>query len=220
MVMAGIFITSAIVAELISCKLVDMGPYLAPMIAGIVPWPIVFLLTDVMNEYFGKKAVRRLSWITVSLIGFCFLLVFIAVKLPVAEGSWLSDTEFQKAFGGSLWIMVGSITAFIVSQLLDVQLFVLFNKLTNGKMIWLRSTGSTAVSQLVDSYTVLFIGFWLPGVLPLKMVLILGITGYATKLVIAVALTPLVYLMHYLAGSILGDKQTAVEDIGDDLLNS
>ena len=75
MVMAGIFITSAIVAELISCKIVDIGIY--PIIAGIVPWPIVFLLTDVMNDYFGKKAVKRLSWITCGLIAFCFLIVFI-----------------------------------------------------------------------------------------------------------------------------------------------
>src|SRR4051794_35230991 len=98
MVMAGIFITSAIVAELISAKLVYMGPHLAPMIAGIVPWPVVFLLTDVMNEYFGKQAVRRLSWITAGLIAFCFLIVFVAVQLPTAEGSWLSDQEFAKAF--------------------------------------------------------------------------------------------------------------------------
>nr|WP_294860955.1 queuosine precursor transporter [uncultured Fluviicola sp.] len=206
MVMAGIFITSAIVAELISAKLVYMGSYLAPMIAGIVPWPVVFLLTDVMNEYFGKQAVRRLSWITTGLIAFCFLIVYIAVQLPTAEGSWLSDKEFAKAFGGSLWIMVGSICAFIVSQLLDVQLFHFFSKLTKGKMIWLRSTGSTVVSQLVDSFIVALIGLYLSGAYPLKMVLILAITGYLTKLVIAVFLTPLIYLMHYLARKILGEK--------------
>ncbi|TSJ45788.1 queuosine precursor transporter [Fluviicola chungangensis] len=206
MVMAGIFITSAIVAELISAKLVYMGPYLAPMIAGIVPWPIVFLLTDVMNEYFGKQAIRRLSWITTCLIAFCFLIVFIAVHLPTAEGSWLSDQEFAKAFGGSLWIMVGSITAFLVSQLLDVQLFHFFSKLTKGKMIWLRSTGSTVVSQLVDSFIVAIIGLYLSGAYPLKLVLVLAITGYLTKLVIAVCLTPLIYVMHYLAKRILGER--------------
>lgn len=210
MVMAGIFITSAIVAELISAKLVYMGPDLAPMIAGIVPWPIVFLLTDVMNEYFGKQAVRRLSWITTGLIAFCFLIVFIAVQLPTDESSWLSDKEFAKAFGGSLWIMIGSICAFIVSQLLDVQLFHFFSKLTDGKLIWLRSTGSTVVSQLVDSFIVAFIGLYLSGAYPLKMVLILAISGYVTKLLIAVCLTPFVYVMHYLAKSILGDKKQPV----------
>ncbi len=210
MVMAGIFITSAIVAELISAKLVYMGPYLAPIIAGIVPWPVVFLLTDVMNEYFGKQAVRRLSWITTGLIAFCFVVVFCAVQLPAAKGSWLSDQEFSKAFGGSLWIMVGSITAFIISQLLDVHLFHFFSKLTGGKLIWLRSTGSTVVSQLVDSFVVALIGLYFSGTFPLKMALFLAITGYLTKLVIAVCLTPLIYVMHYLAKGILGEKEEHV----------
>lgn len=202
--MAGIFITSAIVAELISCKTVDFGLY--PVIAGIAPWPVVFLLTDVMNEYFGKQAVRRLSWITCGLIAFCFLIVYLAVELPTAEGSYMSDAEFRKVFGGSLPIMIGSITAFMLSQLIDVYLFSFFSKLTKGKMIWLRSTGSTVVSQLVDSYTVLIIGFWIPGVFTFDQVLIFGITGYLTKLVIAVGLTPLVYVMHYAAKSLLGEK--------------
>lgn len=208
MVMAGIFITSAIVAELISCKIVDIGIY--PIIAGIVPWPIVFLLTDVMNDYFGKKAVKRLSWITCGLIAFCFLMVFIAVKLPTATGSPVTSEQFNLIFSGSLPIMIGSITAFILSQLLDVRLFELFNRLTNGKMIWLRSTGSTVVSQLVDSYTVLLIGFLLPGAITFEQFLLFGITGYVTKLVIAVLLTPFVYVMHAIAKPLLGQKHTAI----------
>ena len=78
-------------------------------------------------------------------------------------------------------------------------------------MIWLRSTGSTVISQLVDSYTVLIIGFLIPGVFTFKEVLFYGITGYLTKLVIAVGLTPLVYVMHYAARSILGEKPAAEE---------
>lgn len=210
MVMAGIFITSAIVAELISCKIVDIGLY--PIIAGIVPWPVVFLLTDVMNEYFGKQAVRRLSWITVGLIAFCFLIVFIAVELPIAENSPVTDPEFRKIFSGSLPIMAGSIMAFILSQLLDVQLFAFFSKLTKGKLIWLRSTGSTVVSQLVDSYLVLLIGFLIPGKITFSAFLAFGITGYLTKLFIAVALTPMIYVMHYLAKGILGDKHIAYSE--------
>jgi len=220
MVMAGIFITSAIVAELISCKLVFMGDHLWPIIAGIVPWPVVFLLTDVMNEYFGKQAVRRLSWITAGLISFCFIIVFVAVQLPTDKGSWLSDDEFRKAFGGSLYIMIGSITAFIVSQLLDVQLFHFFNKLTKGKMIWLRSTGSTVVSQLADSLIVAFIGLYLSKAFTLEIAMFLAITGYVTKLAFAVCLTPLVYLMHYLARNILGEKPKIEAETREDLLDS
>lgn len=200
-VFAGIFITSAIVAELISAKSVPT-PF-SPIIAGIIPWPIVFLLTDVMNEYFGKTAVKRLSYITAGLIAFCFLLVFIAVEIPTDANSYLSDAEFRKAFGGSLPIMIGSITAFLVSQLLDVRLFRLFNRLTGGRMIWLRSTGSTVVSQLVDGFIVLFIGFWLPGVYSFDQILVFWISGYSVKLIIAILLTPFVYLMHFLAKQIL-----------------
>ena len=200
-IFAGIFITSAIVAELISAKSVPTP--LSPIIAGIIPWPIVFLLTDVMNDYFGKETVKRLSYITAGLIAFCFLLVYIAVEVPTDANSYLSDSEFRKAFGGSLPIMIGSITAFLVSQLVDVQLFGVFNKLTNGRMIWLRSTGSTVISQLIDGFIVLFIGFWLPGVYSFQEILVFWISGYSVKLIIAVLLTPFVYLMHALAKRIL-----------------
>lgn len=206
--MAGVFITSAIVAELISCK--SVPTFIAPIIAGIVPWPVVFLLTDVMNEYFGQKAVKRLSWITTGMIAFCFLLVYIAVEMPTDKGSYMSDTEFRKAFGGSLSIMIGSITAFIVSQLIDVRLFHLFNKLLKGRWIWVRSTGSTMISQLADGFIVLFIGFYLPGTFDFQQILEYWMMGYAFKLLVAVSLTPLIYLMHYLARTILGAK-SAVE---------
>lgn len=204
-VLTGIFITSAIVAELISCKLVDIGLY--PIIAGIVPWPVVFLLTDVMNEYFGKKAIRRLSWITCAMIAFCFLMVFVAVELPTDEHSYATDSEFRKLFGGSLPIMIGSIVAFMVSQFVDVWAFWFMRRITGERYVWLRSTGSTIISQWVDSYLVLIIGFLLPGTLTLDQVLILGITGYATKLVIAVALTPLIYLVRYWVQRLLGKDE-------------
>jgi uncharacterized integral membrane protein (TIGR00697 family) len=144
-----------------------------------------------------------LSYITAGLIAFCFLLVYIAVEVPTDTNSYLSDSEFRKAFGGSLPIMIGSITAFLVSQLVDVQLFGFFNKLTNGRMIWLRSTGSTVISQLIDGFIVLFIGFWLPGVYSFQEILVFWISGYSVKLIIAVLLTPFVYLMHALAKRIL-----------------
>ncbi len=220
MSMAGIFITSAIVAELISCKQVDIGLY--PIIAGIVPWPVVFLLTDVMNEYFGKKAIQRLSWITCGMIIFCFLIVYVAVELPTAEKSFATDAEFSKLFGGSLPIMIGSIVAFIVSQMVDVWAFWFMRKLTGERYIWLRSTGSTLFSQLVDSYLVLLIGFWLPGTFTMQEILFLGITGYATKIAIAILLTPMIYLVRSIIRGMLGNEEAeamaakaAAESIGN-----
>jgi uncharacterized integral membrane protein (TIGR00697 family) len=204
-VMAGVFITSAIIAELISCKEVDIG--LFPIIAGIVPWPIVFLLTDVTNEYYGKNAVKKLSWITAGMIAFCFFIVYVAVQLPFSPGSWAKEEEFNKIFAGSLPIMIGSIVAFIVSQFVDVRAFWLMRKITGDRFIWLRSTGSTLISQLVDSYLVLFIGFLLPGKKTFDEVMFLGITGYLTKIVIAVCLTPVIYFVHFLIKSILGKNE-------------
>lgn len=201
--LCGIFITSAIVAELISCKQADIG--LFPIIAGIVPWPVVFLLTDVLNEFYGKQTVRRLSWMTCGFIAFCFLLVFVAVELPTDPHSYATDAEFRKLFGGSLMIMVGSITAFAVSQQIDVWAFWMFKRMTGDRFIWLRATGSTLISQFADSYIVLIVGFLLPGTLTLKQVLYLGITGYATKLVIAIGLTPLIYVVRNFVRKYLGE---------------
>lgn len=206
--LCGIFITNAIVAELVSCKEVNIG--LFPIIAGIVPWPFVFLLTDVMNEYFGKKVVHRLSWITAGMIGFCFFVVWLVVQLPFSTTSYAEEKEFNKIFGGSLPVMIGSIAAFIVSQYIDVKAFWFMRKLTGNRFIWLRSTGSTIISQLVDSYLVLFIGFFIPGKKTLNQVMYLGITGYATKIVIAICLIPLIYLLHYLIKRILGKNEAAL----------
>lgn len=164
-----------------------------------------FLLTDVLNEHYGKQAVKRLSWITMGLIAFCFLVIYISVILPTSDISPVSQGEYEKIFSGSLWVMAGSITAFICSQLLDVKLFEFFNKLTKGKMIWLRSTGSTVFSQLVDSYVVLFIGFFIPGKISFTDFLLFGITGYTVKLSLAILLTPLIYAMHYMAKKVMSD---------------
>ena len=160
--LAGIFITNAVVAELIGGKLIHIGPFI--MSIGIIPWPIVFLTTDLINEYYGKAGVRKLSLITASLISYAFVILLIAIKIPAAAGiSPVSDSQFYAVFGQSLWIIVGSIIAFLTSQYIDVFVFWFLRNKTGVKMIWLRTTGSTIVSQLVDSFLILGIAFWLPG---------------------------------------------------------
>ncbi|MFM2000262.1 MAG: hypothetical protein RL204_2209, partial [Bacteroidota bacterium] len=151
-VLAGLFITNAVTAELISNKLIEIplsfnffgsevGPFVT--IIGILPWPIVFLLTDLMNEFYGQKAVRRLSWITAGLIGYCFIILLLALQIPAKEipGSGLAtNQEFNNVFGQAPWIIVGSICAFLVSQLLDATLFHYIKNRTGNRFIWLRST--------------------------------------------------------------------------------
>ncbi len=196
-VLAGIFITNALVAELIGGKLLYIGDVV--MRLGILPWPIVFITTDLINEYFGEKGVEKLSFITAGLIAYTFFLLLIGLQIPAVKGNGLiTDEQFTAVFGQSMWIIVGSITAFLVSQLIDVTIFHFVKNRTGKKMIWLRSTGSTVISQFFDSFIVLGIAFWLPGKIDTKMFVASALTGYTVKLLIAVGLTPFIYLGHYL----------------------
>lgn len=196
-ILAGIFITNAVVAELIGGKLITV--FGVPISVGILPWPIVFVTTDLINEYFGEKGVRKLSLITASLIAYTFVILFIAMRIPAMQGDKLvTDDQFNGVFGQSMWIIVGSITAFMVSQLIDVSIFHFVKNKTGGKMIWLRSTGSTVISQLFDSFIVLGIAFWMTGKMTTEIFIASALTGYFVKMIIAIVLTPLIYLGHSL----------------------
>ncbi len=201
-VLAGIFITNALVAELIGGKLIYVGQ--AVMSLGILPWPVVFVTTDLINEYFGEKGVRKLSLLTASLIGYTFVLLLIGLQIPAVKGDGLvTDSQFTAVFGQSMLIIVGSITAFLVSQLIDVTIFHFVKNRTGNRMIWLRSTGSTVISQLFDSFIVLGIAFWLPGKMTAETFILSALTGYSVKLGIAILLTPLIYVGHSLIDSYL-----------------
>jgi len=209
-ILAGIFITNAVVAELIGGKLIHVGS--AVMSVGILPWPVVFITTDLINEYFGRKGVKKLSMITASLIAYCFVLLYIALNIPAVKGNNLvSDTQFTAVFGQSMWIIVGSITAFLVSQLIDVTIFHFVKNRTGNKMIWLRSTGSTVISQLFDSFIVLGIAFWMTGKMTTDVFIKSAFTGYFVKLTIAIVLTPLIYLGHALIEKYIGAEKTSTK---------
>ena len=195
-ILAGIFITNAVTAELIGGKLIQIGPFV--MSIGILPWPVVFLTTDLINDYFGKEGVKKLSYITAALIAYSFILLFLAMTIPAATGiSPVDDEQFKAVFGQSMWIIVGSIIAFLFSQLIDVYVFSYFKKKTGNKKIWLRATGSTVVSQLFDSFIVLGIAFWLPGKINTETFVSSALTDYTFKLGTAILLTPIIYLGHY-----------------------
>jgi uncharacterized integral membrane protein (TIGR00697 family) len=204
-ILAGIFITNAVTAELIGGKLIQIGPFV--MSIGILPWPIVFLTTDLINEYFGEKGVKKLSLITACLIAYAFVILFVAIGIPAAKViSPVSDEQFYAVFGQSMWIIVGSIIAFMVSQLIDVTVFWFFKNKTGNQKIWLRTTGSTIISQLFDSFIVLGIAFWLPRKINFDTFISSALTGYTFKLIIAIVLTPLIYLGHYAIKKYLADE--------------
>ncbi|RME14403.1 MAG: VUT family protein [Bacteroidetes bacterium] len=195
LILAGFFITNAIAAEMIGGKLVRFFGIFTQSI-GIILWPVVFLLTDLINEHFGKDGVRRLTYITVGLIIYIYILLSIAIQIPAVKFSPVSDWAFQTVFGQSQWIIIGSITAFIISQLVDVYTFWLIRKATGKYMIWLRATGSTIVSQLVDTFVVQFIAFVIPGYWTFFDFLENALYGYAFKLIVAIALIPFIYIGH------------------------
>jgi uncharacterized integral membrane protein (TIGR00697 family) len=206
--LAGFFITNAVVAELIGGKLIELGPFILNtgtnnfqigpfvMSIGIIPWPVVFIITDLINEHFGKEGVRKLTFITTGLIIYAFLILFIGMHVPAVGFSPVKDDQFTAVFGQSMWIIIGSVIAFVISQLTDVMIFWFFKNLTQGKMIWLRATGSTVISQLIDTFIVAGIAFWLPGKITLSEYLNMASTGYIAKLMIAIAMTPMIYAGH------------------------
>lgn len=205
--LSGFFITNAIIAEMIGGKLIQAGPF--AMSIGVIPWPVVFLTTDLINEYFGTSGVRRLTFLTMGLIVYAFLVIYAAMLVPAADFSPISTEVFALVFGQSLWIIVGSIVAFALSQLVDVTVFWFFRRRTGGKRLWLRATGSTAVSQLIDSIVIIGIAFWLPGKVKTSEFLTVAITNYSYKFLIAVGLTPLVYLLHGMIDRFLGKAEAS-----------
>jgi uncharacterized integral membrane protein (TIGR00697 family) len=173
-------------------------------------------MTDVINEYFGTRGVRFISWLTVLLIVYGFIAAYMAISLAPA-GFWVASNSergvpdmqaaFSNIFGQGMWTIAGSVTAFLVGQLIDVAVFHRIRMLTGERWIWLRATGSTAVSQLIDSFVVLYIAFVIgPQKWPMPLFLAVGSVNYAYKLLMAILLIPLIYLTRRLIHAYLGPE--------------
>ncbi|MFN6945628.1 MAG: queuosine precursor transporter [Cytophagaceae bacterium] len=234
-VLSGIFLTNAIVAEIIGVKIFSaealvgadpeglelMGGFRLnfTLTAGAVIWPIVFITTDIINEYFGKQGVKKISYITALLIAYVFIVVYMATMLPPAQ-YWLDVNKtpgdadgyninywYSKIFTQGLGIIIGSITAFLIGQILDIYVFDMIRSTTGKRFLWLRATGSTLVSQLIDSFVVLFIAFYLfnrANPWNMEMIFKIGTNNYLFKIGIAILLTPLLYIAHHFIDRYLG----------------
>ena len=203
--LAGFFVTNAVLGELTGGKLFTLGPFTLSI--GVIPWPVVFIATDLINEYFGREGVRRLTLMTIALIVYAFIVLFLAIQVPAAPFSPVNDVQFQAVFGQSLWIIVGSVIAFGISQLVDVFVFWLVRHKTGGRFLWLRATGSTVVSQLIDSIVIIGIAFWLPGKVKTSEFLTVAASNYSFKLIVALAITPLLYMGHAAIDRFLGTEE-------------
>lgn len=233
---AAFFVANALIAECIGGKLFSLEALLGipvrpfnllgekgltyTLTCGVLLWPIEFIVTDIVNEYYGPKAVRRISFIAVGLISYAFIMFYMAIHVPADRSFWsgsMADqgipdmqTGFSAVFGQGMWIIVGSLVAFLFSQVIDVWVFHKIKKVTGHKKIWLRATGSTIVSQLIDSYVVLFIAFSIGKGWSYQRVLAIGLVNYSYKAAMALLLTPLIYLIERGIDRFLG-KETAAQ---------
>ena len=234
-ILTGIFITNAIIAEILGTKIFDFS-FLKnfSLSVGVLIWPVVFITTDIINEYFGKSGVKKISYFTIILILYVFLIVFLSTKLT-PNTYWLNinstdnsgnpfdiDYAYNTIFLQSTGIIIGSVFAFLIAQLLDVFIFQKIKKITKGKFIWLRATGSTLISQLIDSFVVLTIAFYF--LAPegkewsINQVFVVGFDNYTFKFFVAIIITPFIYLAHYQIDSYLGKdlaekaKEQALKD--------
>lgn len=233
LILGGIFITNAIVAELVGGKIFSLENTFgfAPaqlslggsrwdfnLTAGVILWPVVFITTDIINEYFGKEGVKKISYFTVILILYVFLAVYAITWLAPAD-FWLNanatddkgnplniNYAFNVIFTQGLWIIGGSVIAFIIGQLMDAFVFHKVRNITGEKYLWIRATGSTLISQLIDSFIVLIIAFYISGQLSFVEVISIGIVNYTYKFLIAVVITPLLYIIHDLIDKYLGKE--------------
>jgi queuosine precursor transporter len=229
LILGGFFIANAIIAEFIGVKIFALEDTLglAPLnwnlfgqqgslnfTAGVLLWPVVFIMTDIINEYFGMRGVRLLSYLVVGLIIYAFAFAYLAIALVPA--SWWVGIQAQQGvpdmqaafaaiFGQGQWIIVGSVTAFLIGQVIDVSIFHRVRRLTGERLVWARATGSTLVSQLIDSFVVLYIAFVIgPQHWPMELFLAVGTVNYIYKFVVAIALTPVIYLGRILIHAYLG----------------
>jgi uncharacterized integral membrane protein (TIGR00697 family) len=228
LILGTFFIANAMLAEFIGVKIFSlesvfgmkpanwkiMGNTLSfNMTVGVILWPIVFIMTDIINEYYGKKGVKLLSYLAAALIAYSFVVVYAGIALPAADFWIIRKTEngnmnmpdaYQQIFGQGLWIIIGSLVAFLIGQVTDVKVFHYLKKKTGEQKLWLRATGSTLVSQLIDSFVVLFIAFYIGAGWDIKLVLGISLVNYIYKLTVALALTPVLYGVHRIIDNYLG----------------
>ncbi len=228
---SAFFVANALIAECIGGKLFSLEKLLGihpvnfslfgqnglsfTLTCGVLLWPLEFVMTDIVNEYYGPKAIKRISYTAVALISYAFLMFYAALHIAPDDfwiGSKANDgvpnmqQAFSAIFGQGMWIIIGSLVAFMVSQLVDVLVFHRIKRVTGEKHIWLRATGSTLVSQLVDSYIVLIIAFKLGNDWSWGRVLAIGVMNYIYKFVVAIALTPVIYIAEKRIEKYLGHE--------------
>ena len=186
-----VFATALMAANVIAGKIIAIGGW--EMSAGIIAYPLTFLLTDTIAEVYGRKATTRVVWFGFACSVMMTALIYLGGALPIASVSAVSQESFDGALGSVPRIVLASMLAYLVAQNHDVFAFHFWRRKTDGRHLWFRNNASTAVSQLLDTALFTLIAFW--GVLPVDVVLMIFVVEYIAKIAISVADTPLVYAL-------------------------
>jgi queuosine precursor transporter len=190
--LTAIFVAALIVSDLIGGKYFRVAGL--DFSVGMIPFPLTFLLTDIVNEFYGTEGARRLTYVGLAVAIFVFGVINLAIWLPTSPESPMAAEQFKTVFGWSIRLYFASLTAYLVGQLLDISIFFLVRRITGERLLWLRSTGSTVVSQAVDSLVVSFV--FLSGSRSMAFILRTARNGYLVKLALAIGLTPVIYAGH------------------------
>ena len=204
-ILGSLFIASLVVSNLIFQKFFYWHPFgdftlfgakLFEISVGIIPYPITFLVTDIISEIYGKKKANQVVTTGIFASVFSLLIIFIANKVPAIETSPVNDELFTQVFGQTVLAVVASMSAYLFAQYIDIQVYHFWKKITKGKMLWVRNNFSTMTSQAIDTFSVLVLLCFFE-ILPWKLFLPLFISGFAFKIFIALLDTPLMYLAVY-----------------------
>lgn len=194
--LGGLFVAALITADLIGGKFFRVAGI--DLSVGMLAFPLTFVLTDVLNEFYGPQGARQITYLGLGTAVFAFVVINIALALPVSPESPLGHDAFKTVFGWSGRLYLASLVAYTIGQLVDITVFAQLRHLTQHRLLWLRATGSTVVSQGIDTLVVNFV--LLSGAKPVSFILQVAGNSYLTKLAIVVALTPLIYALHALLG--------------------
>jgi len=199
LILGALFVASLVASNLIFQKFFYwdfFGLYTFEISVGILPYPITFLITDIISEVYGKRKANQIVTIGIFASFFSMLIVFVSGIVPATDWSPVSDTLFNKVFGATAIAVLASMFAYLFAQYIDIQLFHFWKRLTKGKHLWLRNNFSTFLSQFVDTFTVLILlcSF---GKIEWKLFSSLLLSGFLFKVLIAALDTPLLYLAVY-----------------------
>jgi queuosine precursor transporter len=222
-VLAAVFVTALVVGNIIGGKLyqTEAGGLALTISVGMVPFPVVFLLTDLINEFYGQRTARFVTWVGFAMAWFTIAIIQVADQVPFAPftagAAWtgVNADAFDRVFVSSTKILVASTAAYLVGQLVDIGVFHFLRRRTSGKALWLRATGSTVISQLIDTVLINFLVWWVLAEAGQEMsgrtLVSIMVTSYVVKAVVALAMTPLIYGAHELVERGLGIRPVAVD---------